>query len=982
MPTPDAFQKKLEHAAAQPTSDSEEGDLSSIEDTSRASEQWTSPEEGAEQLYALWRDYNRKKITLYRDMIHEAGGPESTGALDPTERQVMMDQAEQDPALTSLKDAIRTRWHNTDIQAQFKHTLERSLRAEASDTDSSEQYTQAATAYDAKTAQLDTVYKTVFSHREKDPDELLSLELTNLVTELAHAKDRMETAAQENPELAAELSFLRIARYRKELTGKGFMWTPSREAVFSDILQKAVLLNRNRPITLVGETGTGKTELARALSRRLTGREPARTTARDQNDPGRSLGFRSLEGVDFGVLGQALTGKTSSKDTESGPGKIAFLDEANKYPEDFIRMLVKTLAGKHSGESVTFEEWYGQEEPLAQNALLVLGMNLPDTERGRHLDRPEFSSEVKRELAPTTITVDYMPQTPENPELFEVLLAASMDKNERIRIPVSDIAPAYKSVVHEGVQTQVVDNTSPVIRQQGQALFTDAPAPGGALWRFANLIRETQKLYTGEENILTPLRRDDARLDHAVLEPGLAISWIEEYKKSALRDHVPLAAFLSLKLTDWAGEETTGGQHLFRAEDRARLHELFLAYGFDEAGTKTLAPQPLLNLTPKEIGALSPRVPRALKTLEHAPPPLEHQATKENGDAIIYLKLPHNEYAPGMRFKRKNASETTPPYIFLGLEKTTNLVVLEDKDSTAITIDPEAFATDFERQETEIIVSNALNPFREYFIAGDIPETHPAAAETYEAVVNIEELLTTTIDTYRAQNLPHWADALLAIHDDIRMNPEKRRVIEQELRDGAIPILMPGKDTLQATTPEELTQDTLHPLWIKDGVSQTLNTTYLWDHIKGLMEAHHPSLTEDVPDRPYLSFMKPTATVDPRTTNKTVEGQKQELLLINQERRAGGKHPAHATNPYEHAELQYTATHAAQESAPTPLTTLTPLDDVNHSYTRFITLPFSADGYVPGACFGPVNRRVGFSGGSAVARLRVGGFRLSVRVEL
>src|SRR3989338_10104585 len=63
-PSHDDLMDRIAHAAGgalpeQPTSGA----------TDVGREEWRSPEEGAEQLYALWREWNRKKIGLYRRAI-------------------------------------------------------------------------------------------------------------------------------------------------------------------------------------------------------------------------------------------------------------------------------------------------------------------------------------------------------------------------------------------------------------------------------------------------------------------------------------------------------------------------------------------------------------------------------------------------------------------------------------------------------------------------------------------------------------------------------------------------------------------------------------------------------------------------------------------------------------------------------------------------------------------------------------------------
>jgi len=277
------------------------------------------------------------------------------------------------------------------------------------------------------------------------------------------------------------------------------------------------------------------------------------------------------------------------------------------------------------------------------------------------------------------------------------------------------------------------------------------------------------------------------------------------------------------------------------------------------------------------------------------------------------------------------------------------------------------------------VVPDAVNPYREALLAGGIAPAEPATAEKKDIAIDLTRLLNEAIPAHRTAGREDWARALEAIRGDIRMTPEKRRILEQEIGDGAIPILMPGKEAQLATTPEQYIK-TFAPIWIKDDAPQAQADAYLWEHTQTLIANRDPSLIAGIPERPYLMLIKPTQASEQRTCDKTVDQQKEEVKQINQERQRQGKAPLAPTKPAEYGALQQFATRAIQAEAPTPLTTLQPLDSA--TYARFIDVPVSSDGFVPSGNFNPDYRKLWFGWDYAGHGYSEGGVRLLVRVEI
>ncbi len=524
-------------------------------------EKWASPEEGAEELYALWRDYNRRKIGVYKEAIEKSGGVNKERKrvkVDEAKREAIQSLVESDPRLVPLRTAMRARFQDPQVQAIFKRNLEREITAEEElhrkkieiEEDGGkrevplwEHYLHQRKIRDEAVARRLEIYSEIFSHREKDPDELTLLEIADLGVRIKVAGKEMQRMEKEDPELAARLSFERLRTYRDELKKSGFIWTPSREKYFQKILEHLVIVNQSNPLLLYGETGTGKTRLVRAASKRLTGKPPYEVSEEAKSDIRPILGVRSIDkdGVYtiYGQLGQAATGKETSRDQKAGDGGIFYMDDAGAYPPDAQRSLIKQLAGRKPGEEISFTSWAGAKEKLAPKFALIESTNLPSE---KHPDRQPLPVEVTREFAEIngTIKVEYPPQTPEDPELYEMMLAALMDQNDKIRVPKDELPPAWKEVVDTRTNTKQLE------------LDTD-PKVGGTLWRFASFVAEIQKSYEGKTNVLTPSLGDASYLREAVLSPKILV-WLQEYRKK--RERSSLKSFLVKKLNEWSLQET------------------------------------------------------------------------------------------------------------------------------------------------------------------------------------------------------------------------------------------------------------------------------------------------------------------------------------------------------------------------------------------------------------------------------------------
>lgn len=529
-------------------------------------EAWGSPEEGAEQLYALWRGYQRKRDGLANAYREKRKEPAVEGESPRNRARRIRASVDAETELAPLRAAIQTRFRDVNVRTVFESTLERECAEREQLAPTYENYLRLKERKNGAEDRRLTIYSDIFSHRKKEPEELTLLELTDLSVRISLAEREMNRMEQENPALSARLSFERIRMYKEQLNKDGFVWTPSRQKFFEEILSALVKLNKNRPIFLYGETGTGKSELARAASRKLTGRDPYEVGEEAKTDIRPLLGAREIQRsgtvkkgktlITYGKLGQAISGKRAPQQDIAGPGGIFYMDEMNGYPPDALRSLIKQVTGKRHGDVISFSSWYGNEEKVAPRFGFIGSGNLPSE---KHPDRPALTPELARELRPAAIEVEYPPQSAEDPELYEMMLAALMDQNDRIRVSQEELSPQWKEVVDVRTNTKRFE------------IDTD-PKVGGTLWRFANFIAETQESYQGRENILTPQERDASYLGGlSPLDIGIVIDWLQEYRKSEARSQ-KLSVFLTEKITKWRSHK------LDSEEDRSLMKKFQEAF--------------------------------------------------------------------------------------------------------------------------------------------------------------------------------------------------------------------------------------------------------------------------------------------------------------------------------------------------------------------------------------------------------------------
>lgn len=502
-------------------------------------------------------------------------------------------------------EAMNSLANDPKVQEKF---LER-YRAYVEQEENTEQtYRAYKQAQDRQTAALRQLEEYQL-HMAEGRQGLSTLDRRNIAKcrqELLKASGECAGLMRDNTALQARLMFDRVAAYHNELTQAKFAWTPSREVLLHRMMNGAML--SHRPILLASGSGTGKTGLVRAFARRVTGLGPYEAGEEARGNIGALLGRarlgpdRSADYIEYGLLGQALTGKRDSRQTEAGPGGVFYLDEATGYDMSSLRALVKRLSGLRAGEEIGFASWCGVAERIAPGFRFVMAGNLKSE---KHPDREALADEVLRDLE--VINVDYLPQSVNDPELFEVLLGQLMDGYGRVKLSAEDIGPVFVEKPPTDIERDGIKYRRFEACVDGNVKDATVAKQGGALWRMANLMRAIQSSYQGNEHALTEVGKEkQTLLRHVVLDPGRVLDWVAEYRETARDVGESLDGFLREKLTAWM--ETVRGNS---REDYALLQKFADHFGFGplKSDEKPRGAR-FAVLTPAEIGMLSPRVQR------------------------------------------------------------------------------------------------------------------------------------------------------------------------------------------------------------------------------------------------------------------------------------------------------------------------------------------------------------------------------------
>jgi len=175
-------------------------------------------------------------------------------------------------------------------------------------------------------------------------------------------------------------------------------------------------------------------------------------------------------------------------------------------------------------------------------------------------------------------------------------------------------------------------------------------------------------------------------------------------------------------------------------------------------------------------------------------------------------------------------------------------------------------------------IKNASNPYHQAFEDGGMAsEQNPEKFEELE--VDLQKILKEDEQTYTDVGLNYWTfDFPAELREEMKLSPEKFEFIKQQIKQGAIPIFMPGKYFQHSGLMDEHLEHLVPRIIGKEG-SKLIFLNFLEKSLKHALNLETITSTErfvqSVPDNPYILLVKP----DEKTAFKTNKNTKIDDIL-------------------------------------------------------------------------------------------------------
>lgn len=499
--------------------------------------------------------------------------------------------------------------------------------------------------------QYESIIRAIRHNEKAAPDKILSLRrqrdqlMRKIVKDKEERQDIFNMKEKEgtlppleaNTDIVANIEYEKIVDWSKQAR-EGFVWTDTLEDTKLRILD--TVSNYRMPI-LIGESRVGKSELSRSTFETLTGHEPEVIPCDSNTSEADIIGLQGIDPktggdtVRFGKAAFAATGfeySTQENPTYTTARGVLF-DEIYRLNPQKGFSAVKSFRQWREGRRI-------HGKPVLPNAFGIGTTNPPGIRYPNH-HKPEVA--LQEEFS--EIKLDYLPNSVEKPEGYEFILAELMDQNGLIPISAKELAPAYDSI-----EIQKPDNfpkeepDSQYVYKQEKIIADATDKKHGFAWRFACAARSIQDAFNlgnpgGAEAGDNPLRysqdadgsikiSDNSNDEIITLNSGINAGEIAQWCQ-AFRDRFglenksfhteTLTAFFQTKLDNFVNQVPD-------EEDRAKMRAILTHYHLFDAPPDISNSEPL---TPKEIGYLSPRVPRPIKIQKTAKIQPEELAEKQ-----------------------------------------------------------------------------------------------------------------------------------------------------------------------------------------------------------------------------------------------------------------------------------------------------------------------------------------------------------------
>ncbi|MFH1946695.1 MAG: AAA family ATPase [Candidatus Magasanikbacteria bacterium] len=652
---------------------SEELDLPPALDTSHL-----KPAQKAEIMWSIYRELQRElwrspkqelsvvsveQKELRKLAKEDKDGEEGFNEEDlSTKIQSKKQKIESDNTLKMKLSILSSLWQDEKTRSLFQKEYNRHIKEDREMNGEHEKYKKLTIEMKKLERQIDELTTEMFKNRGKKEDELSTLLYDNYFRSLEQKKRELENLLIEKPELSALAGYEELVEFQRQMQTEHFVWTDSRKDIYKQLSEKML---SGRPVMILSESGAGKTSIVSAAAKRLTGENVSRVVGGQHARAERLFATREL-GEDqsyykYQPIMEALSGKSSEKDKKpKHQGRICLDDEFNNRPQDTQMEIIKNLSGNIiPGKDFQVPNTTNHETVQPNFSFVACGNPASD----RYV-RKDTDVAVEREFGGNVVEMDYLEQTKDNPELFQVLLVSLMDKNHRIRVDKRELSPDF-------------------VKQDNEEVINEDAQSGGFLWRFSNAWRTMFDSFKHQENELTKANsgqpKEEFFLDKVLLDVGVVTSWLEKYKKT--KQNTSLENFLKQELKDFLAQPT------FSQEDRKLVEKILkhFAIDLDVVVDENIVRKQVL--TPQDIGWLLPNTARP-KQEKKPEGPKNYEIMSEDGEAIEYYNVGNNNvfgYRPGDIMRHK---ETGKKYVILGLSVGDNeTIVFRDEDGNGLVIE-------------------------------------------------------------------------------------------------------------------------------------------------------------------------------------------------------------------------------------------------------------------------------------------------------
>lgn len=239
----------------------------------------------------------------------------------------------------------------------------------------------------------------------------------------------------------------------------------------------------------------------------------------------------------------------------------------------------------------------------------AIGTTNPPGIRYPNHHRPEVA--LQEEFS--EIKLDYLPNTVDDPEGYEFIVVELMDKNGLIGINLAELSPAYSSEQISKPDDFPAEDDRHNYQYTREKIVDDpTDSRHGYLYRLSFGVRAIQDCFNlgNEEEIPDSALRDDSgepiRLN-ATINAGEVAQWCRQYKDRFGLDNPSfhtenVSDFFRVKLENFIRQVSDKDD---QEKIRSIIDSFHLLDGFRINDSNDNSPP-----TPKEIGYLSPRVPR------------------------------------------------------------------------------------------------------------------------------------------------------------------------------------------------------------------------------------------------------------------------------------------------------------------------------------------------------------------------------------